>query len=130
MGTIARDPMFAPSEPETGFPARSALPPGGSPAIDLAYEKWLQDFVATANLRWCDKHWPDVPDREILKTYQLTGHLYKNLIGCEFPPGHGPNYLHRLRFVAVQFKLRPEDIHREANRYLVELVETAIQDQE
>lgn len=108
-----------------GTPLRSALPPGGSPEIDAAYEKWLQDFVLTANQRWCDRYWPDVPRSEILKTYQLSHHLYSWLIGAKFPEGHGPNYMHRLRFVAVQFKLRPDEIRHEASRYLVELIEAA-----
>lgn len=109
-----------------GVPAHSALPPGGDPACDYAYEAWLQQFVEIANLSWCDRFWPDVPPSEVLKTYQLTHHLYHWLIGCKFPENHGPNYQHRLRFVAVQFKLRPDELRREAMRYLVELIETSL----
>jgi hypothetical protein len=107
------------------IPARSALPPGGNPVSDAAYTRWLQCFVDAANLRWCDKHFPSIPDRDIVNTFQLTGHLYHWLIGCKFPPGHGPNYLHRLRFVAVQFKFRPEEIRTESHRYLAELIESS-----
>lgn len=126
MGTIAQDPLYG--DGSLPAPARSDLPPGGDPRCDLAYETWLKSFVAIANLHWCDRFWHALPEREILKTYQLTGHLYKWLIGCEFPPGHGPNYLHRLRFVAIQFRLRPQEIRREAERYLAGLVESALSD--
>lgn len=101
---------------------RSDLPPGGSPGGDRTYETWLVKFVATANLSWLDLHFPIVPDRDLLTVYQLSNHLYKWLIGWSFPDGTGPNYSHRLRFVAVQWLLRPGEVEAEAKRYVAELI--------
>lgn len=124
MGTIARDPACGSGPPDR--PARSQLPPGGDPRCDLVYETWLKSFVALANRDWCDRFWPSLPDHEILTTYQLTGHLHKWLLGCVYPPGHGPTYLHRLRFVAIQFRLRPQEIQREAQCYLAGLIDSEL----
>ena len=125
--------------PET-YPVGPGLPPGGSPAIDSADEQWLHPFVARVNKRWLEEHtgWSrDLPAHnfsrrnvwhnlvpELVRTYQITGHLFKWLNGAaRYPEGLAPNYLHRLRFVAVQFHLRRADLVAEAKRYVIQLAQ-------
>jgi hypothetical protein len=97
---------------------RSELPPGGGPAQDKAFLAWLNETCETANREHLDACFRDLPDAELVTTWQLTGHLYKWLIGCTFPEGHGPTWNHRIRFVAVQFDLRRTAIEAETHTYL------------
>jgi hypothetical protein len=116
MGTIARDPnALVPG-----------LPPGGSPRTDAEYERWLKAFVEQANDRHVDRNISPTGEilvgKELVRTYQVTAHLFKYLNGfAKYPPGSGPTYFHRLRFVAVQFQFRREELVAEAERYEAEL---------
>ncbi len=116
MGTVAIDP-FAPEFD------KSDLPPGGNPRDDAAYLDWANYFCARVNARWLDVHsgWGrELPRKgELVNRWQLTEHLYKTLIGWKFPDGTGPSRAHRIRFVAVQYKLRPMEVRSEARRYVV-----------
>lgn len=105
---------------------RSDLPPGGSPAVDRAYSEWVAGFLDVVHPRVLDRL--TGPHGEILATatqveravnsFSITQHVFKWLIGWKFPDGTGPNYQHRLRFVSVQFKLRPGAIEAEAEAYI------------
>jgi hypothetical protein len=116
MGTIARDPnALVPG-----------LPPGGSPRTDAEYERWLAAFVEQANDRHVEQNISPtgeiLVDSDLVRTYQVTGHLFKYVNGfAKYPPGTGPNYLHRLRHVSVQFHYRREELVAEAERYAAEL---------
>jgi hypothetical protein len=122
------------------YPVGPGLPPGGSPQIDAAYEQWLHPFVARVNKRWLDEHtgWGrNLPKHnfarrnvwhhlvpELVRSYQITGHLFKWLNGAaRYPEGLAPNYMHRLRFVAVQFHHRRAELIEESQRYVTELAQ-------
>jgi hypothetical protein len=116
MSTIARDPNAL-------IPG---LPPGGSPRTDAAYERWLAAFVELANDRHVERNVSPTLEitvgKDLVRTYQLTGHLFKYLNGwAAYPPGTGPTYLHRMRAVSVQFHYRREELVAEAQRYVAEL---------
>lgn len=105
---------------------RSTLPPGGDPRIDKAYSDWLRDFLDVAGPAVLDRL--TGPDGEIapgaskvrqrINSFSVTGHLFKWTLGWEFPSGTGPNFSHRLRFVAVQFHLRRPALVAEAEAYI------------
>jgi hypothetical protein len=105
-----------------------AIPPPSSPAsrTDAEYERWLVAFVEQANDRHVDRNVSPTGEilvgKELVRTYQLTAHLFKFLNGwAAYPPGTGPTFLHRLRFVAVQFQFRRDELVAEAERYEAEL---------
>jgi hypothetical protein len=110
----------------------STLPPGGDPAGDAAFLDWARAFCNEANRRWLDRRtgWGrDLPAkfRELVNPWRLQNHLFKWIVGWEFPSGTGPNQRHRTRFVAIQFVLRREVIEAEAARYVAELEDQTAQ---
>lgn len=124
MPTIARDP-FVPDlpSPPSGFEPRSILPPGGDPRGDAEWLDWCRAVCADANRRWLDEHsgWGRaLPKRDIVNMWQLSNHFYKHWLGWEFPSGVGPNRNHRVRFNAIQFRLRRSEAEAEAARYVAE----------
>lgn len=116
MSTIAVDP-FAVDRP--------GMPSGGCPAWDREYEGWLRDFMVDQETRYLDRCWPMIPDRIPFRIYQITNHLFKWCLGRAFPSGEGPNFMHKLRYVAIQFHYRRDEIVAEAERYVAELIEQA-----
>jgi hypothetical protein len=103
---------------------RSALPPGGSPAADQEYLSWVAGFIEEVAPAVLDRLTDDAtgevlgrPDR-VINTFKLTQHLFKWILGWEFPSGTGPSFSHRLRFVSVQFKLRGPALMAEADAYV------------
>lgn len=119
MALIARDGLI---------PARSVLPPGGGPRDDEALLGWASAFADRINARWLDLHYPGLPDRELIASWQVIYHLHKHLIGWAWPDGTGPNRAHRIRFVAIQFRLRRAELVDEARRYARELYDKATDD--
>jgi hypothetical protein len=116
MGTVVSDPTAA---------GKSALPPGGDPRMDDAYEAWLRATCDAANTRWLDRHWPGVPRRELVRTYQITNHLFKWTTGLAYPSGEGPNFQHRIRFVSIQFHYRRAELVAEVESYIARLMAEA-----
>lgn len=109
-------------------PDKPGMPPGGSPATDTAYERWLFDVVDRANLDYGDRHYwrhHRLPESDPVRSWQVTNHLLKWALGMSWPDGSGPNNNHRIRLVSVQFSLRREAIEAEALRYIAELVAEA-----
>lgn len=107
---------------------RPGMPPGGSPATDAAYEDWLRPFVDEANSRWVDRHvrrHHRLPHRDLLRYWQMSNHLIKWSLGMAWPSGKGPNHIHRLRLISVQFSFRRESMIAEAERYIATLAEVA-----
>lgn len=106
--------------------ADSPLPPGGDPATDAAFLDWARSFCDQANRRWLDR-WTgwgrSLPPkfRELIIPWRLQNHLYKWILGWEFPSKTGPDLKHKTRFVAVQFSYRRPEIEAEAVRYVAEL---------
>lgn len=125
MSTVAIDPEQA---------KKSSLPPGGCPAWDDQFLGWVRDFVRQMNYvsilldspewmvptsrvvlsRLAEGHSP--PRNGPLTEWRLTCHLYKWLNGPSRYP-HGLTYFHRLRFMAIQFHYRRDEILAEADRY-------------
>lgn len=105
----------------------SSLPPGGRPSWDLEYEWWLQEFLDEWSPRVLDQltdESGDIPrgaDR-IVNKFSISGHLFKWILGWEFPSGTGPTFNHRLRFLSVQFRYRRAELVAEAERYAAEKV--------
>jgi hypothetical protein len=98
-----------------------AMPGGGHPQDDAAYIAWSGLFCHEACVRWLDMFDRDLPDRELIHTWELTSHLYRWITGWDHRPGPALNYRHRIRLVAIQYRLRPEEIITEATRYLERL---------
>lgn len=117
-GRDSKPPGILPApEPE------DELPPGGDETTDARYMAWLDPFVADANLRHLDVCFPARPKKYLFNVFRITGHLFKWLVGWEFPEGTGPTYKHRQRFVAIQYFLRPNQIEDEAKRYVAGIIE-------
>jgi hypothetical protein len=112
---MALTPTMAPETPT------QAMPGGGHPRDDAAYLAWCREFCREACTRWLDRFGADLPDRELIHTWELTSHLHRWLTGWGHRPGPGPNYNHRVRLVAVQFRLRPDELTTEATRYVERL---------
>jgi hypothetical protein len=103
---------------------KSTLPPGGTGWDDSKFYEWACVFAREHNARMLDRLPPGRwPRSDPFTHYRLVGHLYKFLIGWEFPSGTGPTYSHRLRFCATQFALRRDLIVAEALRYADEVRE-------
>lgn len=107
---------------------RSDLSPGGSPALDAAYLDWARETTDAAIRAWMDSRsgWGrELPrvGRNPVNMWQLNGHLFKWLLGWEFPSGAGPTNNHRIRFLAVQLKFRRLEMELEAGRYLAEKID-------
>jgi hypothetical protein len=121
----------APSPPGEGGPPAlvCTLPEGGSPDGDRAFLSWIDRYAESANARALDTLQARgvTPRADVIRSWQLMGHLFKALTGLTFPPGQGPNWSHRVRFLAVQFRLRPEALTREVADYVARLVEEAVE---
>jgi hypothetical protein len=118
LGDVFTNSVSSPATDGGGDYQRSAMPPSGEPWDDRRFDSWADDFVRTWNVRILDGLPSDKwPAREPLTYFRLTGHLYKFLVGWQFPDGTGPNYSHRKRFVAIQYKLRPAEVVAEAESY-------------
>lgn len=108
------------------IPEKSVMPPGGGPAEDAALLDWAAEYASAVNTRWLDLHFPgDLPSRELMPSWQLIYHLYKVLVGWEWPGGTGPSRAHRIRFVAIQFRHRRGEITNLARTYARDLYEEA-----
>ena len=94
-----------------------------SPEDVRAYQDWLRDFVAEKNAMWLDK-WTsndgeiDPRIKELLSTYQLSGHL------CKWAWADGrinapekPKQRQIDPFVAIVFAREPEPLKKEARDY-------------
>jgi hypothetical protein len=110
------------------YPENSVLPAGGRPAWDDEFMAWVRAFVATANTRWIDRHFPTLPDRELVHEWRVVNHLVKWCVGFT-PPGSGAlNHNHRIRLVAVQHHHRPHEVEAEAARYVDRLARDRARD--
>lgn len=98
----------------------STLPPGGNPAMDAAYERWLRATCRRAQMAMLDRHWLDLPPADFLPPYQLHRHLLKHLEGRTGTPRTATNFNHTLRLMAIQFHYRSAEIAAEAARYVAE----------
>jgi hypothetical protein len=128
MSTLIRPSEF------TAHQQRSDLPPGGSPADDAAYLDWARNVTDAAVRAWMDSRsgWGrELPrvGRNPVNMWQLSTHLFKWLIGWNFPSGEGPTNNHRVRMLAVQLKYRRLEMELEAARYLAEKIDEAEQAQ-
>jgi hypothetical protein len=107
---------------------KSMMPPGGHPDDDAALLEWAASYAQQVNTRWLDRSYPDLPDRELVASWQVVFHLYKHLVGWEWPDGTGPSRAHRIRFVAIQFRLRRSELVSEASNYVRHLYDEATRD--
>lgn len=94
------------------FDPPAAIPPGGSEATDDAF----MDFVRTAcddATRWAG--W------EVCNRWQLTNHLLKALDGNTPQPtlGRVPNWRHKIRWLGIEYRARPELVEAETRAYLL-----------
>lgn len=97
---------------------RSALPPGGSPATDKAFLTWLSRHLTKARTAWLDQHAPDYPPRELVEDREVLDHLFRWLIGLPPTREGWITWNHKVRFVAVQWSLRPDQIEAATDHYL------------
>jgi hypothetical protein len=100
---------------------RSELPPGGSPAGDKAFLSDIERITTEEHEHWCEGGFPHtLPDCRDVPWWQVMSHLHKWCIGWSWPDGEGPSRAHRIRFVAIQWAMRPQDMETEARRYIRE----------
>jgi hypothetical protein len=118
--------LFSAAEAAPSPGQRSMLPLGGCRQWDDEYERWRDRFVDAANQTWLDSHRRgELPAKELLRTYGLTGHLAKILIGWEFAEGTGPTWSHKLRYVANEFHYRRPELVQAAEDYVSDLMKKA-----
>lgn len=108
-------PLIPTMAPESD---RSALPPGGSPPGDKAFLSWLGTKLTEARSKWLDHHAPNYPPHELVENHEVINHLFRWLVGL--PPSREGwiTWNHKVRFVAIQWSLRPKQIEAETDRYL------------
>jgi hypothetical protein len=121
----------APSPPGEGGPPSlvCTLPEGGSPDGDRAFLAWIDRHAESANARALDtlQRRGITPRADVVRSWQLMGHLYKHCTGLTFPPGQGPTWRHRVRLLAIQFQSRPSSLSREVADYVARLIEEAVE---
>jgi hypothetical protein len=114
------------------IPPGSVMPPGGHPRDDAALWEWAGAYATSVNTRWLDLHTGrpgiELPGRELMTSWQLIFHLYRVLVGWDWPDGTGPSRAHRIRFVAIQLRLRRDEVVGLARQYARDLYEKAITD--
>ena len=128
MGLTLRDPQTGPPPKEGGPPEiLSTLPAGGKPDDDRAFLRWIDRTVPLLNAAALDRlHRHGVePTADVLRPYQAMNHLYKHFQGIIFPSGVGPTYSHKIRYLAIQYRLRPAEISAELDRYARQLTSQA-----
>jgi hypothetical protein len=117
----------APSPPGEGGPPSlvCTLPEGGTPDGDRAFLLWIDRYAESANARALDtlQGRGITPKADPIRSWQLMNHLYKFMTGLSFPAGQGPNHSHKVRLLAIQFRLRPEALTREVAAYVARLIE-------
>jgi len=100
---------------------RSCLPPGGSPAIDRAFGDRLTLICDQANDVWIARVMPgEMPTAGYAEPWRVMRHLYRWLIGWDWPESLGPVHSHRIRFVAVQWYWRAAELEEEIDRFIHE----------
>lgn len=124
MSLILKDPQTGPA-PDGGPGILSTLPAGGTPADDRAFLAWVDREAGRLNARALDRLQARgvAPGDDVLRPFQAMNHLYKHLQGIAFPPGVGPTYSHKVRFLAIQHRLRPRELEAELDAYTRRLTE-------
>jgi hypothetical protein len=89
---------------------------------------WLKLFVARTNQLYRHGLLPEqhgerpMFEGPLVAEWQLLNHLIKWTIGWPFPDGQGPTHQHRIRFCAVQFALRRDELEAESDSYVAKQI--------
>lgn len=92
----------------------------GLPAWDEAYLAFRRRWEAEVNAKWLDRHTrfgADLPDREPIDGKKFDLWLYEKAGGTKINIIELANYQHRLRFLAITLRDRPDTIHDLARIY-------------
>jgi hypothetical protein len=102
----------------------SGMPAGGRPDDDRKFLAFIDIYAATANARALDTlaRRGETPKDDPVRSWALMGHLYKHLSGLVFPAGMGPTWSHRVRYLAIQYRLRPAEVLAELDAYTATLL--------